>query len=54
MIFGKWFELVRVIIAKYGITKKDIYNFDETGFLITLFIVPGMVIINAEKRGKLK
>jgi hypothetical protein len=29
---GKWFELVRATIAKYGIAAEDIYNFDETGF----------------------
>ena len=31
-IFRKWFNLVWDIIAKYGIAKKDIYNFDKTGF----------------------
>lgn len=29
---GKWFNLVRATIAKYGIAAEDIYNFDETGF----------------------
>jgi hypothetical protein len=29
-----WFRLVENFIAKYGIRVKDIYNFDETGFLM--------------------
>jgi hypothetical protein len=29
-----WFRLVRNIINKYGITDEDIYNFDETGFMM--------------------
>ena len=30
----KWFYLVRNTIAKYSIRDEDIYNFDETGFLM--------------------
>jgi hypothetical protein len=29
-----WFDLVRNTIAKYRIDNADIYNFDETGFMI--------------------
>ena len=29
-----WFRLVQNTTAKYGIHSDDIYNFDETGFLI--------------------
>ncbi|MGK7310588.1 hypothetical protein ACSRA6_22835, partial [Salmonella enterica] len=29
---GEWFQLVKNMIAKYGIQPEDIYNFDETGF----------------------
>jgi RecB family endonuclease NucS len=29
-----WFRLVVNIKAKYGIQDKDIYNFDETGFIM--------------------
>jgi RecB family endonuclease NucS len=29
-----WFRLVVNIKAKYGIQDEDIYNFDETGFII--------------------
>ena len=30
----KWFCLVWNTIAKYGVCNEDIYNFDETGFLM--------------------
>jgi RecB family endonuclease NucS len=29
-----WFNLVRNTVAKYGIADADIYNFDETGFIM--------------------
>lgn len=35
-IIQKWFNLVRNIISKYGITNNDIFNFDETGFAMGL------------------
>jgi hypothetical protein len=46
---GSW----RTQIAKYGITLADIYNFDETGFMMGL-IASGMVITGAERRGNPK
>ncbi|KAL2022201.1 hypothetical protein VTK56DRAFT_6030 [Thermocarpiscus australiensis] len=33
-IIGEWFTLVRNTKAKYGIVDDDIYNFDETGFMM--------------------
>ncbi|KAL0940508.1 transposase [Colletotrichum truncatum] len=36
-----WFSLVKNIIAKYGIADADIYNFDETGFMMGV-IASGM------------
>jgi hypothetical protein len=33
-IIKPWFDLVRATIEKYGILTEDIYNFDETGFLM--------------------
>ena len=39
--------------AKYGILDVDIYNFDETGFLMGM-IHPGMVVTTSEGRGKAK
>ncbi|GKU14587.1 unnamed protein product [Fusarium langsethiae] len=33
-VIRNWFRLIENTIAKYGITLADIYNFDETGFMI--------------------
>ncbi|KAJ3455087.1 hypothetical protein MRS44_013687 [Fusarium solani] len=52
-IIRNWFRLVENTIAKYGIDLADIYNFDETGFMMGL-IGSGMVAIGAERRGKPK
>ncbi|RKK08368.1 hypothetical protein BFJ68_g17297 [Fusarium oxysporum] len=48
-----WLSLVENIIAKYGITLADIYNFDETGFMMGM-IASGMVVTGAERRGRPK
>lgn len=50
MIWG-WFHLVRNTIAKYGISESDIYNFDETGFMMGV-ISTGIVVTSAERRGR--
>ncbi|TKW57221.1 hypothetical protein CTA1_2249 [Colletotrichum tanaceti] len=34
-----WFRLVVNTIAKYGIVGLDIYNFDETGFMLLLLLL---------------
>ncbi|PHH51621.1 hypothetical protein CFIMG_008617RA00001 [Ceratocystis fimbriata CBS 114723] len=47
-IIRDWFRLVEDTIAKYGITLVDIYNFDETGFMMGL-IASGMVVTGAER-----
>jgi hypothetical protein len=52
-IIRNWFRLVQNTIAKYGIRSDDIYNFDETGFMIGM-IGSGIVITGAERRGKPK
>jgi hypothetical protein len=52
IIWG-WFQLVRNTIAKYGIQESDIYNFDETGFMMGI-ISTGMVVTSAERRGRPK
>ncbi|RYC79800.1 hypothetical protein BFJ63_vAg17317 [Fusarium oxysporum f. sp. narcissi] len=52
-IIRKWFELVQNMIAKYGIHTDDIYNFDETGFMMGM-ISTGKVATSAERRGKPK
>ncbi|KAM6509943.1 hypothetical protein FALCPG4_19040 [Fusarium falciforme] len=48
-----WFTLVANTIAKYGIALADIYNFDETGFMMGV-IASGMVVTGAERRGNPK
>jgi hypothetical protein len=48
-----WFRLVENTIAKYGITLADIYNFDETGFMMGV-IASGMVVTGTERRGRPK
>ncbi|KAI8710967.1 HTH CENPB-type domain-containing protein [Fusarium sp. LHS14.1] len=52
-IIRDWFRLVENTIAKYGINLADIYNFDETGFMMGV-IASGMVVTGAERRGKAK
>ena len=39
--------------AKYGILDDDLYNFDETGFMMGI-IFPGMVVTTSEGRTKAK
>jgi RecB family endonuclease NucS len=33
-VIGNWFRLLYNMMAKYGITDDDLYNFDETGFMM--------------------
>ena len=47
--YRAWFKLVADIIAKHGIQVEDIYNFDETGFLMGI-ITTGMVVTSSERR----
>jgi len=49
-----WFALVRNTIAKYGISKDDIYNFDETGFQMGVISANSVVITGSETRNKPK
>ena len=48
-----WFELVRNTIAKYGIHDADIYNFDETGFMMGV-ISTATVVTSSDGRSKAK
>jgi hypothetical protein len=48
-----WFALVQNTIAKYGIAVSDIYNFDETGFMMGV-ISTGMVVTSAERSSNAK
>jgi len=51
--YSQWFRLIENTIAKYSITLADIYNFDETGFMMGV-IASGIVVIGRERRGRLK
>jgi hypothetical protein len=48
-----WFELVKKIKLQYGITDDDMYNFDETGFMMGI-ISTAMVVTTSERRGRAK
>jgi DDE superfamily endonuclease/helix-turn-helix, Psq domain/Tc5 transposase DNA-binding domain len=48
-----WFRLLHNTIAKYGVVESDIYNFDETGFLMGV-ITTCMVVTSSERRGRAK
>ena len=48
-----WFALVRNTIAKYGIDKADIYNFDETGFMMGV-ISTSTVVTSSDGRQRVK
>ncbi|KAF6812647.1 transposase [Colletotrichum plurivorum] len=47
------FVLLRNMTAKYGIEEGDIYNFDETGFMMGV-ITASIVVTRADKRSKAK
>ena len=48
-----WFRLVENTISKYGIDVTDIYNFDETGFMMGI-ISTGIVVTAVERRERAK
>ena len=52
-VIRRWFELVKNTIAKYLICDADIYNFDETGFIMGV-ISTGMVVISSNGQAKAK
>ncbi|KAJ3539819.1 hypothetical protein NM208_g5337 [Fusarium decemcellulare] len=52
-IIRDWFRLVQNTIAKYGIRSDDIWNFDETGFMMGI-IMAGMVVTGSERHGRPK
>jgi len=52
-IIRNWFTLVANTIAKYSIQLEDIYNFDETGFMMGI-IQSGIVVTGTDRRGKPK
>ena len=52
-VISGWFRLLRNMMAKYGIQEEDLYNFDETGFMIGQ-IISSMVVTRSDRRGKAK
>jgi hypothetical protein len=48
-----WFRLVENTKAKYGILDQDTYNFDESGFMMSV-ISAGAVVTGSERRGRPK
>ncbi|KAL2126388.1 hypothetical protein VTI74DRAFT_1012 [Chaetomium olivicolor] len=50
-VISEWFALVRNTRAKYGIVDDDIYNFDETRFIIGMIFI-GMVVTTLDGFGK--
>ena len=43
-----WFKLVNNIKVKYGITNNDFYNFNKTGFIIS--IIYALIVITCINR----
>jgi hypothetical protein len=52
-VIRSWFSLVKNTITKYGIVDSDIFNFDETGFIMGI-ISTGMVVTSAERLSNTK
>jgi hypothetical protein len=52
-IIQGWFRLVRNTINKYGITDDDIFNFDETGFMMGI-AATAKVVTASERRYRSK
>jgi len=52
-VISEWFALIRNVKAKYGILDDDIYNFDETGFIMGI-IFAGIVVTTSDGRSKAK
>ncbi|KAL1963312.1 hypothetical protein VTN77DRAFT_8535 [Rasamsonia byssochlamydoides] len=50
-VINEWFDHVQSTIQQYGILIKDIYNFDETGFVMGL-IATAKVVTGAETSGR--
>lgn len=52
-VIGNWFRPLRNMIAKYRIINNNLYNCNETSFIIGIITVL-MVITRADRRGKAK
>lgn len=52
-VISPWFTLLQSFKEKYGILDEDIYNFDETGFMMGI-ISSQLVVTSSEGSGKRK
>ncbi len=52
-VIGAWFDRFRDMVAKHGILESDIWNFDETGFLMGQ-ISSTLVVTSSDGRAKAK
>jgi hypothetical protein len=52
-VIRNWFRLIQNTIGKYGIRSDDIWNCDETGFMMGK-ISSGVVVTRADRYGKPK
>lgn len=50
-IYRAWFSLVQRTIDQYGIQQSDIYNFDETGFMMGM-MSSEMVVTTSDRHGR--
>lgn len=46
-----WFRLISEMGSKFGILGCDLYNFDETGFTMSV-ICPSMMVTRSDQRGR--
>jgi hypothetical protein len=53
VLIRSWFELVEQTKLKYGILDKDVFNFDEAGFMMGK-ITTQLVVTGSERRGRPK
>jgi hypothetical protein len=52
-LIRRWFTLMHNTIAKYGIINVDIYNFNETRFMIGVLLT-AMVVTSLERSRRAK
>ena len=46
-LINAWLKLIHNIMAKYGITNNNLYNFDKTGFIMGVICGSLIVITRA-------
>jgi hypothetical protein len=53
-VINQWFNLVQNTIVKYGITKQDIYNFDETGFQMGVAYIAKVITASRHRTSRVQ